>query len=103
MKFEDFKTLVQNWSHDRGIYIHSTSQAQFIKAVEEIGEMAGNLSRGKDITDDLADTIVCLINVAYLEDVNFADSFDHVWNEIKDRKGHMIPGGAFVKDSDNEN
>jgi len=27
----------------------------------------------------------------------FEECYTHAWNEIKDRKGRMIPGGAFVK------
>lgn len=98
MKFEEFEENVIQWAHEKGIYAHSTSQAQFIKAVEEIGEMAGNLSRGQDITDDLGDIIVCLINVAHLEQVDMHDAFDEAWDDIKDRKGKMIPNGAFIKD-----
>src|SRR5690554_267863 len=28
----------------------------------------------------------------------FMDCCEHAWNEIKDRKGRMVPGGAFVKE-----
>ena len=30
------------------------------------------------------------------------DCFDAAWNDIKDRKGHMTEGGAFVKESKDE-
>lgn len=30
--------------------------------------------------------------------LNFLECCETAWNEIKDRKGHMIAGGAFVKD-----
>ena len=30
--------------------------------------------------------------------LNFLECCETAWNEIKDRKGHMVAGGAFVKD-----
>ena len=30
----------------------------------------------------------------------FEECCEHAWNEIKDRKGRMVPGGAFVKEGE---
>ena len=65
-----------------------------------MGEGADNLCKGRDITDDLGDIVVCLINVAVLSGVEMEDAFDRAWGEIKDRTGTMVPGGAFVKEGD---
>jgi NTP pyrophosphatase (non-canonical NTP hydrolase) len=53
-----------------------------------------------DIIDGLGDVLVCLINVAALENVDLTHCLLTAYNEIKDRKGHMNAGGIFVKDSD---
>jgi len=100
MKFCEFNTNVIEWAEARGIYEHSDSKAQTLKAVAEMGELADNINEGQDVTDDIGDIIVCLINVAFLERIEMEDAFDMAWNDIKDRAGHMIPGGAFVKDED---
>jgi len=101
MTFDEFQTNVTNWSHDRGIYTHSDAKVQMLKCVSEIGELADNVAKGRYIGDDVGDVLVTLINVAYLSDVCMEESMDCAWNDIKDRKGRMIEGGVFIKESDN--
>jgi len=103
MTFNEFEANVMQWSMDRGIYAHSTAQAQVLKAVSEMGELADNIVKGKDVTDDIGDIIVCLINVAFLERIDMVDAFDISWRDIKNRTGQMVPGGAFVKDEEKRN
>ena len=98
MKYEDFEDNVVQWATARKIYEHSTVQAQYIKAVSEMGELGDSIIKGENALDDLGDTIVCLLNVAHMLGLDMQDAFDTAWDDIKDRKGHMVPGGAFVKD-----
>ena len=35
---------IAQWHHDRNLIDGSTDQAQFLKLIEETGELAGNLS-----------------------------------------------------------
>ena len=60
---------IKQWLEDRKITTNSTSQAQFIKMVEETGELAAGLARGDKamIEDAIGDIIVTLISVATLE------------------------------------
>jgi uncharacterized protein YabN with tetrapyrrole methylase and pyrophosphatase domain len=51
-----------------------------------------------DIIDGLGDVLVCLINVAALENVDLTHCLKSAYDEIKDRKGHMNAGGIFVKE-----
>jgi hypothetical protein len=46
MTFEDFKTNVQQWATERGIYEHSTAVAQALKAVSELGELCDAVVKG---------------------------------------------------------
>lgn len=90
---------VIRWSEDRGIIANSTSQAQFIKAVSEMGELGDALLK-KDkeaIKDALGDVLVCLINVAAIEDVGLTKCLKHAYDQIKDRKGYLTKEGVFVK------
>lgn len=91
---------VIRWSEARGIIPNSTSLAQLAKAYEEMEELenAINLRDKPGIVDGLGDVLVCLINVAALEDLDLTRCLEAAYNEIKDRKGHMNKEGIFVKD-----
>jgi uncharacterized protein YabN with tetrapyrrole methylase and pyrophosphatase domain len=91
---------VIRWSEARGIIPNSTSVAQYRKAQEEMHELhAALINRNRaDIIDGLGDVLVCLINVAALENVDLTHCLKSAYDEIKDRKGHMNAGGIFVKE-----
>lgn len=42
--------------------------------------------------------VVRLSKIAEMNDLNFMQCCESAWNEIKDRKGKMVEGGAFVKE-----
>lgn len=100
MNFQTFKANVEKWSAERGIYEHSTIQAQTLKAVSEMGELADAVIKGdKDaFADAVGDVVVCLINAAYMNGVDMEQCFAQAWGQIKDRKGFLSPNGAFVKE-----
>lgn len=154
MTFDEFKNNVEQWAAERGIYEHSTPEAQLLKALSELGELADAVIKNdmEGIADGIGDLIVCYVNYAKMTGLNMEKPFDvgylwlndheligiaahrisrflcvnddlveaiylpeiyalacnkgldlmgcceHAWNEIKDRKGRMVPSGAFVKD-----
>lgn len=91
---------VIRWSEARGIIPNSTSLAQWEKAREELYELRDALvERNRtDIIDGLGDVLVCLINVAALENVDLTHCLKAAYEEIKDRKGRMNAAGIFVKE-----
>ena len=91
---------VIRWSEARGIIPNSTSVAQYRKAQEEMHELhAAIIERDRaGIIDGLGDVLVCLINVAALENVSLTSCLKFAYEEIKDRKGHMNQEGIFVKE-----
>jgi NTP pyrophosphatase (non-canonical NTP hydrolase) len=91
---------VIRWSEARKIIPNSTSLAQLKKAYEEMDELRQAIeSRDKgEIIDGLGDILVCLINVAALENLDLTKCLFHAYNEIKDRTGTMNEDGIFVKD-----
>lgn len=103
MIIEILEQKIIQWSKDRGIIQHSTPAAQTLKAVSEMGELADNILKGRHdaARDDIGDIIVCLVNVAHMIGTDLEECLGESWNAIKDRKGRMLAGGAFVKDSDN--
>jgi NTP pyrophosphatase (non-canonical NTP hydrolase) len=88
------------WAKTRGIYEHSTAQAQFLKGVSEMGELADALIKGEHdkIRDGVGDVIVCLTHVAFMKGLTLEECMTAAWNDIKDRKGRMNANGAWVKE-----
>ena len=100
MSWNQIEMDVIRWSEERGIIPNSTSVAQYRKAQEEMHELhTALINRNRaNIIDGLGDVLVCLINVAALENVDLTHCLLTAYNEIKDRKGHMNAGGIFVKE-----
>lgn len=89
------------WAEARRILPNSTPTAQLLKAVSEMGELADATTKGnrEDAMDAVGDVLVCLINYCALQDFNLVDCLELAYNEIKDRKGTLLPSGVFVKDA----
>jgi NTP pyrophosphatase (non-canonical NTP hydrolase) len=91
---------VIRWAEARGIIEHSDSKTQLLKAFSEMGELSDAICKRdhNGIIDGLGDVLVCLINLAAIEDLDLTRCLEHAYNEIKDRKGHMNAEGTFVKE-----
>ena len=100
MSYADVEMKVIQWSEARKIIPNSTPYAQSMKAVEEINELVDALQKGDkyEAIDAVGDTVVCLINVCALLDVNLTDCLKAAYEQIKDRKGYMNEDGIFVKE-----
>lgn len=99
MSYAEYEMKVIQWSEDLKIIPNSTPFAQSIKAVEEVNELVDALrdNNKAEAIDAVGDTVVCLINVCALLDVNLTDCLAAAYEEIKNRKGHMNEQGIFVK------
>lgn len=99
-KIEGLELVVQQWADARGIYKHSTVEAQTLKAVSEMGELADAVVKRDQaaIRDAIGDVMVCLINIAYMRELTLRECLTCSYEEIKDRKGKMVQGGVFVKE-----
>ena len=94
---------IRRWGKDRNFYGEggATVQSQFVKLAEEMGELAGNIARGKDCIDDLGDMVVVLTHIAKLQGKTIEECIEHSYNDIKDRKGQFREG-SFIKEADLE-
>ena len=92
---------IRNWSLDRNITHGSTPQAQFVKLIEEIGELAEGIAKSRKdaVVDGIGDAVVVLTILAAQHGVSIEQCIETAWGEIKDRKGRMI-NGTFVKEGD---
>ena len=98
--FSELELAVIRWSEARKIIPNSTPLAQAIKACEEINELVDALRDGdrEGAIDGAGDTLVCLINVCALLDVNLTDCLAAAYEQIKNRKGFLNKDGIFVKE-----
>jgi len=101
MKFEDLRELIVQWGKDKGIIDYSSPKDQFTKTVEEIGEVASAIARNdKDkLKDGIGDTLVTLILLAEISDIDIMEALTEVYREISGRTGEM-KDGIFVKDNE---
>jgi NTP pyrophosphatase (non-canonical NTP hydrolase) len=95
---EDRFELIRQWAHSKGIYDKGDSKTQYIKLMEESGELAkALLTKDKpEIIDAIGDIVVVLTNLAALENVTIEDCIDSAYTVIKNRVGKM-ENGTFVK------
>ncbi len=97
---ENVYDLIRSWARDKGIYAKGDSKTQYLKLMEEAGELAEALLKNDrpEIIDAIGDMVVVLTNLAALEDLRIEDCVTSAYDVIKSRKGKMI-NGTFVKES----
>lgn len=90
--------LIRSWAAERGIYDNGNSHTQYVKLMEEAGELAQALLKNDkpEIQDAIGDMVVVLTNLAYQENFQIEDCIDSAYSEIATRTGKMI-NGTFVK------
>lgn len=96
---EHLENNIKAWHHDRNLIDGSTDKDQYMKLIQEAGELSDNICKGRDITDDIGDMIVVLINIAERNGLDLKTCMEMAWNDIKDRKGRMVDG-IFIKEGD---
>jgi NTP pyrophosphatase (non-canonical NTP hydrolase) len=89
---------IRQWAEDRGIYAEGNSHTQYVKLMEEAGELAAALLNkdAYEIKDAIGDIVVVLTNLAALEGMQIENCIDAAYNEIANRTG-VMQNGTFVK------
>ena len=90
---------IAQWHRDRNLIDGSTDKDQYMKLIQEAGELSDSICKGKDIRDDIGDMMVVLINIMTRNGLSIEECLQVAYDDIKDRKGKMIDG-VFVKESD---
>jgi NTP pyrophosphatase (non-canonical NTP hydrolase) len=90
---------IKQWHHERNLISGSTDKDQYLKLIQEAGELSDSICKGKDIRDDIGDMLVVLINIAERNNLSLTECLEVAYNDIKDRKGKMVDG-VFIKESD---
>jgi NTP pyrophosphatase (non-canonical NTP hydrolase) len=90
--------LIRTWATEKGIYKTGDSRTQYVKLMEEAGELAQALLKNDEteVIDAIGDMVVVLTNLAKLRGHNIEDCIASAYSVIKDRQGKMV-NGTFVK------
>jgi NTP pyrophosphatase (non-canonical NTP hydrolase) len=98
--YEELEQAVIAWAQARQIIPNATPTSQLMKAFEEMGELAAGEARNQmpKIEDSVGDVMVCLINYCALRNIRLVECLRNAYDEIKDRKGTLMPNGIFVKE-----
>ena len=64
MNIEDYQEKIEFWAEARGLNHLEFAEKQCNKVMEELGEFAGNLARGKCVKDDIGDIFVTIVILA---------------------------------------
>ena len=90
---------IRDWAKDRNLYQKGDSKTQYVKLMEEAGELAQALLKQDkaEIKDAIGDMVIVLANLSELEGFKIEDCIDESFNVISKRTGKMV-NGTFVKD-----
>ena len=95
----ELDNLIRSWHHDRNLIEGATDKDQYMKLIQEAGELSDNICKGRDISDDVGDMMVVLINMMERNGLSMEHCLQVAYNDIKDRKGKMVDG-VFIKEGD---
>jgi len=96
----DMFDLIREWAEEKGIYEHGDSKTQFVKLMEEAGEVGRAILKDDDaeIKDGIGDMVVVLTNLAELNGLTIEECIESAYKVISKRKGKMV-NGTFVKNN----
>ena len=96
-QFDDIRA----WAAARNLIDGSTPAAQMLKLLEEAGELAAAIAKGRpaDARDGVGDVVVVLTILSAQLGFSIEDAIAAAYEEIKDRKGRMVDG-VFIKEAD---
>ena len=96
--FKELENSVLIWANERGLLQPGNHKAQFLKFIEESGELArGILKQDSElISDSFGDVLVTLIILAEQLNYDLLECLNGAYEEIKEREGKTI-NGTFIK------
>jgi NTP pyrophosphatase (non-canonical NTP hydrolase) len=91
---------IRAWAKAKGIYKSGDARTQYLKLMEEAGELAEAILKNDEteVIDAIGDMVIVLTNLAKLRGHDIEACVASAYNVIKDRQGKMI-NGTFVKET----
>jgi NTP pyrophosphatase (non-canonical NTP hydrolase) len=98
----DYPDLIRKWAEDRNLIEGSDLKSQFVKLIEEAGELANSIAKqdGNEFQDAIGDMFVVMTIMCAQYGFEIEDCIAAAYSEIKDRKGKMVDG-IFIKEEVN--
>ena len=104
MTFKVTELDVVRWGEARGIVQNATAISQATKTLEEVHELLAAITNNDhaEIADAIGDIMVTLVMVCAVLDrdgipMDLSKCFAGAYEQIKDRRGYLMPDGTFVK------
>jgi NTP pyrophosphatase (non-canonical NTP hydrolase) len=93
--FED----IRDWARERGIFEKGDIKTQYLKLIEEAGELGRAILKSDEpeIVDAIGDMVVVLTNLSHLAGYRIENCIQSAYDTIAARTGKMV-NGTFVKD-----
>lgn len=92
-------TDVIQWGRDKNL---GDAKAQLNKVIEEVGEIAHEITRNNydsdELYDAIGDTLVTVVILSDILDIDPIDAFQEAYDVIKNRKG-KTENGTFVREA----
>jgi len=97
---ENIFECIREWADERGLYDKGDPKTQYIKLMEEAGEVGRALLKDDidEVVDGIGDMVVVLTNLAELCGVSIEECIQEAYDVISKRTGKM-KNGTFVKDT----
>ena len=91
---------IRKWAEERGLYDKGDAKTQYLKLMEEAGELGRALLKDDlpEQIDAIGDMVVVLTNLAELIDVPIEECIESAYEVISKRTGSMV-NGTFVKNN----
>jgi NTP pyrophosphatase (non-canonical NTP hydrolase) len=95
----ELEEKIVDWAIKRGITAPDNAPKQMLKVVEEVGELASGIAKGKqdETIDAIGDVLVTIIILSYQLELNPWECLESAYNEIANRKGQTV-NGVFIKE-----
>lgn len=98
MTTDELINAVLDWGEEHNLH---DPKAQLNKVIEEVGEIAHEVSRnryGEDFADAIGDSLVTIIILAGICGFDPIKCLESAYHEISGRKGHTSKG-MFIKEA----
>lgn len=99
MRFEELQLEIVDWACDKNLINPENAPKQFMKFIEESGELARSILKDdrEEEIDAFGDVLVTLTILSEQRGLNLVTCLESAYNVIKNRKGKTV-GGTFIKD-----
>ena len=98
-EIKELETLIANWAEEKGLLKPEFAPKQFMKIVEELGELSSAIIK-EDVDKELdgfGDLLVTIIVLAWQRNINLKYALNVAYNKIKERSGEL-KNGSFIKE-----